>query len=313
MRIGLCAYGVPGRRLLEIAVVADELGFDALWLGEHIVLPFGYGSVHPTSSNASHAAAPFRTIIEPDTELLDPWVFLGAVAGATKYLRLATGIYILPLRHPLATARAAATLQELSGGRLVLGVGSGWLREEFDALGVPFEQRAARFSETIDILRRSWQGGPFAHKGQSFDFDLVQVTPRPVTVPLVLGGNSDRALRRAAQTGDGWFSSGLPSFDEAVVLHARLRELRALDPAVDPFRCYVRAEYAAAAHLERYQDHEIDDVVFWAHELCPEGADPADALTRAADRLGLTAGPAPSTGFRSATPAAARSMRSCST
>ena len=286
MRIGLCAYDMPGRRLLEIAAVADELGFDALWLGEHIVLPYGYGSVHPTSSNAGHAAAPFSTIIEPDTELLDPWAFLGAVAGATTRLRVATGIYILPLRHPLATARAAATLQELSEGRLVLGVGSGWLREEFEALGVPFEHRGSRFSETIDILRRAWQGGPFAHKGQWFDFELVQVTPRPITIPLVLGGNSDRALRRAAETGDGWFSSGLPSFDEAVALHTKLRELRASDPAVDPFRCYFRAEYAGA-DLERYQDHGIDDVVFWAHELCPPGADPVDALARAAERLGL--------------------------
>jgi probable F420-dependent oxidoreductase len=290
MRIGLCAYDMPGRRLLEIAVVADELGFDALWLGEHIVLPHGYGSVHPTSSSAAHAAAPFSTIIEADTELLDPWVFLGAVSGATTQLRLATGIYILPLRHPLATARAAATLQELSGGRLVLGIGAGWLREEFDALDVPFEQRSARFSETVDILRRSWQGGPFTYKGQCFDFGAVQVTPRPVSVPLVFGGNSDRALRRAAETGDGWFSSGLPSFDEAVTLHARLRELRSRDPAGDPFRCYVRAELSAADRLDRYQDHGIDDVVFWAHEVCPAGADPADALARAADRLGLVAG-----------------------
>jgi probable F420-dependent oxidoreductase len=290
MRIGLCAYDMAGPRLLEIAVVADELGFDALWLGEHIVLPYGYGSVHPTSSNASHAAAPFATIIEADTELLDPWAFLGAVSGSTTQLRLATGIYILPLRHPLATARAAATLQEVSGGRLVLGIGSGWLREEFDALDVPFEHRTSRFTETIDILRRSWQGGPFSHRGQWFEFDAVQVTPRPVTVPLVLGGNSDRALRRAAETGDGWFSSGLPSFDEAVALHTKLRELRSLDPAVDPFRCYVRAQYAASDDLERYQDHGIDDVVFWAHELCPVGADPADALTRAADRLGLGTG-----------------------
>ncbi|MET1001326.1 MAG: TIGR03619 family F420-dependent LLM class oxidoreductase [Acidimicrobiia bacterium] len=287
MRIGICAYNLSAPRLLDIAVAADELGFDALWLGEHVVLPCGYTSAHPTRPGGEADNAPFATIVEPDTELLDPWVFLGAVAGATTRLRLATGIYIAPLRHPLATARAAVTAHDVSAGRFVLGVGSGWLREEFSALGVPFEERAARFDETVEILRRAWEGGPFAHQGTAFQFEPVQVTPRPVAIPLVLGGNSERALRRAATLGDGWFSSGLPSFDEAVRLHERLRALRERQPRADSFRCYFRADFGEAERLDRYEANGIDDVVFWAHQLCPPDADPCASLRRAADQLGV--------------------------
>ena len=143
----------------------------------------------------------FPTIIDPRTELLDPWVFLGAVAAATKRLRLATGMYIAPLRHPLITARAAATLHEVSDGRFMLGVGAGWLREEFAALDVPFDERGSRLDETIEILRMGWRGGPFEFHGTHFDLGPVQVSPRPMAIPLVLGGNTGPALRRAAVCG----------------------------------------------------------------------------------------------------------------
>ena len=105
---------------------------------------------------------------------------LGAVAGATTRLRLATGIYILPLRHPLITARSAATLQNASGGRLLLGIGAGWLVEEFAALDVPFDERYGRLVETIEIIRAAWAGGPFDYHGKYFSFDPIQLTSRPV-------------------------------------------------------------------------------------------------------------------------------------
>ena len=153
-------------------------------------------------------------------------VALGAVAGATTRIGLATGMYILPLRHPLAVARATCTLQEVSGGRFRLGIGAGWLREEFVALDVPFESRGARLEEAVEVVRRAWRGGPFAYRGDHFAFDEVQITPRPTPVPLVLGGNSPRALRRAATLGDGWFSSGTPSLPEAIRMRDELSRLR---------------------------------------------------------------------------------------
>ena len=225
LRVGLSAYDIAGTELVQLAVAADEAGFESLWLGEHIVLPADYGSEHPTTGDTAHQHHP-GPIVDPTTKLLDPLVALAACASVTTHLRLATGIFILPLRHPLLTARMTLTLQELAGGRFVLGVGAGWLEEEFDALDVPFDDRAARMDETLTILRQAWSGDTFAHDGSLFTFGNVQLTPEPVDVPLILGGNTERALRRAATAGDGWFSSGTPSFDDAVRLRDRLVELR---------------------------------------------------------------------------------------
>ena len=214
MSVGISVYDMTASDVRELAVAADAAGFDAVWLGEHVVLPVDYSSEHPTAGTGGHEHIT-GPIVDPDTELLDPWVALGAVAGATTQLRLATGIYILPLRHPLITARSAATLQNVSGGRLLLGIGAGWLVEEFAALDVPFDERYGRLVETIEIIRAAWAGGPFDYHGKYFSFDPIQLTSRPVDVPLIMGGNTPPALKRAALLGDGWFSSGTPNFDDA--------------------------------------------------------------------------------------------------
>jgi probable F420-dependent oxidoreductase len=289
--VSICAYNLPAMELLRLAVAADEFGFDALWLGEHILLPVGYGSEHPTHDATDQHAAITGPIISLDTHLLDPWVALGAIAGATTRLRLATGIYLLSLRHPLLTARTACTLQQMSGGRLVLGVGSGWLSEEFGALGVPFDERRQRFDECIEVVRRAWRGGPFAHDGSAFHFAPVQITAQPTVVPLVLGGNSGPALRRAVTVGDGWFSSGTPTFAAALGLRDRLRALRAETDRAGEFRCYFRVERPDRALIERYRAEGIDDVVIWADRVWPSGplAQQRAALERTADALGLTA------------------------
>ena len=188
------------------------------------MLPIDYRAEHPATTSPTNRAHIPR-IIDPATQLLDPLIALAAVAAVTDRLQLATGIYLLPLRHPLAVARMTLTLQDLAGGRFMLGVGSGWLEEEFAALGVPFAERGPRFDESLAVLRRAWAGGEFAHDGPHFPFDQVMATPVRVDVPLVLGGNSELALGRAARLADGWFSSGNPTFDEALRLRARLREL----------------------------------------------------------------------------------------
>ena len=226
MSVGISVYDMTMSDVRQLAVAADEAGFDAVWLGEHVVLPVDYASEHPTAGGGGHEHIT-GPIVHPDTELLDPWVALGALAEATTRLRLATGIYILPVRHPLITARSAATLQAASGGRLVLGIGAGWLVEEFAALDVPFDERYGRLVETVEILRAAWAGGPFDYHGKFFSFEPIQLTSRPVQVPVIMGGNTPKALKRAALLGDGWFSSGTPSFDEARRLRDTLLELRA--------------------------------------------------------------------------------------
>ena len=158
MKIGLTSYDVHALEFLDLARAADEAGFDSLWLGEHVVLPIGFATEHPTKQQPGeqHHTGP---IVNPDTELVDPLVQLGAAAAVTERIRLATGVFVLPLRHPLAAARSTCTVQELANGRFTLGLGFGWLEEEFRVLDVPFKERVTRFEESIEILRMAWQSG----------------------------------------------------------------------------------------------------------------------------------------------------------
>ncbi len=269
MRIGLSAYDMTAADLLELVRAADEVGFDSLWLGEHVFHPQDYTSVHPGHEVKQHHTGP---LVQERTHLLDPLVTLAAAAATTRRIRLATGVFVLPLREPLLVARAAASLAEISGGRFVLGVGAGWLAEEFDALGVPFRARGRRLDESLAVLRGCLAGGPFAYDGEIFDFAALEMVATPVDVPLVIGGNSDAALRRAARTGDGWFSSGTPDFAEAVRLRDRLLELREeLGKQAEPFETVVRIEGADPQDVHRYGAAGFDHVVIWADQVWPEG------------------------------------------
>ncbi len=285
MRFGLSVYDVSARELADLAAAAEAVGFDTLWLGEHLLRPVDYRAVHPTREPAQELAA---RIVGPDTRLTDPFVALAAAAGRTRRLQLATGIFVLPLRHPLAVARAVLTLQELADGRLLFGTGLGWLREEFEALGVPFTGRAARFEESLDILRKAWAGGAFEHHGTVYDFGPVELTAQPARIPLVLGGNTAPALRRAALRADGWFASGTPSLAEAVGLMARLDAAQAATRRAVPLTTYVRA--SPGADIARYAQAGFSQVVFWAHELCPPAPGRWDRLAAAAAGLGVAEG-----------------------
>jgi len=265
MRFGLSVYNVSATVLADLAVAAEAAGFESLWLGEHMLSPISYTSVHPTREPAQETAAP---LVGPGTELTDPLVALAAAAARTTRLQLGTAIYLLPLRHPLAVARAALTLHELSAGRFLLGAGTGWLQAEFEALGVPFADRGWRFEESLDILRLAWAGGPFEYHGRVYDFGPVQLAADAAPVPLILGGNSPRALRRAAARADGWFASGTPSADEAIELLGRLDAAQAEVGRAVPLTTYVRASASDAGNASRYADAGFSQVVFWAHELC---------------------------------------------
>ncbi|UYP20836.1 TIGR03619 family F420-dependent LLM class oxidoreductase [Rhodococcus sp. Z13] len=287
--VGLCTYGITPHDALDLARAADELGFHALWLGEHVLHPISYGSAHPSTGTRQHHSGP---IVDDTTELTDPLALHAAIAACTQRLMLGTAVYVTALRHPLHTARTTITLQELSGGRLLFGIGSGWLEEEFTALDVPFTRRFARTDECVEILRKAWGGESFAHEGAHYRFDEVRLHPRPVTVPVVYGGNGPRALARAARLGDAWISSGTPTFEEAVELVGTLRRhRREIDGNAD-FPCYVRVEITeetTASDLHRYREHGLDDLVVWA-DAGWKGATLAqrrENLAALADRLGV--------------------------
>lgn len=188
----------PG--VVELAQGAEAAGFDSLWTVEHVVFPTAYESEYPYAPSGKMPMA-------VDTPLPDPLMWLAFVAAATETLRLATGILILPQRNPLVLAKELATLDDLSGGRVELGIGVGWLEEEFDALGVPFRERGKRTDDSVEILRKAWSANEISHASEFWSFENVSVNPKPRsgTIPIHVGGHSVPAAKRAGRLGDGFF------------------------------------------------------------------------------------------------------------
>ena len=183
-----------------LAQLAEENGFESLWTVEHVVVPTGYESEYPYSPNGKMPGP-------EESPIPDPLVWLTYVGAVTTRIKLATGVLILPQRNPLVLAKEVATLDVLSGGRAILGIGVGWLREEFDAIGVPFEERAARTDEYVGALRALWTQEESSFAGAFTSFERVKSFPKPVqgSVPIVVGGHTKPAARRAGRLGDGFF------------------------------------------------------------------------------------------------------------
>jgi probable F420-dependent oxidoreductase len=210
VKFGLPLFGLSPRHYPEIAQAAEANGFESVWMPEHLALP---ATLPPTYLYTESGYPP----ITPDTPLYDPWVVLGSVAGATQSIRLATNVYILPLRHPFVTARAVVTLDRISKGRVTLGIGVGWLEEEFVAAGQNFADRGPRTDEIMAILRRLWREPVVEHHGDYYDFEPMAFEPKPFQqpgIPMEVGGSSGPALRRAGKLGDGWIEIGAKDVGE---------------------------------------------------------------------------------------------------
>ena len=184
-----------------LAGAAEAAGIESLWTVEHVLVPVGYRSRYPYSKTGRMPGG-------EDMPIPDPLVWLGYAAAVTTTLKLATGVLILPQRQPAYAAKQLATLDVLSGGRAIAGVGVGWLAEEFAAVGVPFEERGARTDEGIQALRSLWSPRAEPFRGRFYRWEAVESNPRPVRpegIPIVVGGHSAPAARRAARLGDGFF------------------------------------------------------------------------------------------------------------
>ncbi len=183
-------YPTPAT-LGRLAQMAEELGYESLWAPDHVVIP-------PTAGNSYRLGG----------HTYDPFSALGYAAAVTKRIKLATGVIVLAYRHPLAVAKHMATLDQMSGGRVIAGVGVGHLRDEFAALGVPFDERGDRTDEAIGLISEAWTSEGLHFEGQYYHVHDVVLEPRPVQrprPPIVVGGNTRRAIRRAAELGDGWY------------------------------------------------------------------------------------------------------------
>jgi probable F420-dependent oxidoreductase len=208
----------PTEGLGDLARHAEELGFTGLAFGDHQVMPSRQGSRYPYSADGLvklPSSAPFP----------DPWVAASAMAMVTRTLRFTTHVYVLPLRDPFTVAKSIATASILSGGRMAIGVGVGWQKEEFDASGIDFRSRGRRTDEMLQVMRALWSGGPVSHQGEFYQFEEIELSPAPFgAIDVLIGGHTEPALRRAASS-DGWIPLRF-SREESHGQLARLHELR---------------------------------------------------------------------------------------
>ena len=262
--------------LTHLAQTAERVGVESLWTVEHVVIPVGYASTYPYD--------PSGKIQAPDqVPIPDPLVALGYVAAVTKKIRLATGIVILPQRHPLYIAKEVATLDVLSHGRVILGIGVGWLAEEFDALGIPFAERAARTAEMVRALRSLWKDEAEPFQGKFYRWPKVESHPKPVQkpgVPIVVGGHTELAARRAARYGDGFFPGVAEDTKLKDILAIMADECRKLGR--DPKTIEISAGRAAPDldGVKRLRDLGVSRFM-----VPPPAYDP-DGITKGLERLG---------------------------
>ncbi len=189
------------RGTASMAQALEQAGFASLWVSDHVVLPTRMDSPYPFAADG-------QATWPSTTPYLDALVALSVMAAATKRVALGTAVLVLPLRQPVVLAKQAASVDVLSGGRLTLGVGAGWLREEFDALNVPFDDRGGRLVEWMAIVRDCWTGTPAAHSSDRYVLpEGVLCLPTPAhEIPFLMGGHSPAALRRAGRLADGWLA-----------------------------------------------------------------------------------------------------------
>ena len=260
MKIGFFAIGIGNlarpELITAVATNAERLNFATVWAPEHVVFLERFTSRYPYSRGRN---LPVTTEIP----LLNPFIALTYAAARTTRIRLATGICLVPEYNPLLLAKICATLDFLSGGRLALGIGIGWLREEFDALGIPWERRAQRTKEYIEAMRCVWGDGR-SYSAEFVNFDGALSYPKPVKgarLPILVGGQSEAALKRAAAYGDGWCGFNLTP-DETAQSIKRLRALLAANGrGHDSFEFSVSPTVEVTPEdLGRYRDAGIDEL-----------------------------------------------------
>ena len=234
--INLDVFAEPDM-LVPFVQRAEALGYESVWTAEHVIIPKQYSSVYPYNPSGK---VPFR----PDAAIIDPLIALTYVAASTKRLRLGTGVNILPQMSPLYLAKWASSIDYLSKGRLMLGVGVGWLKEEFEAIGVPFAHRGKRADEYLQALKQVWTGEEVNYHGEFLHWQGFMMRPRPAQpggIPLVIGGVTPAAIRRLVRYGDGWYVIGKD---------------------LDDYRAHMRAFHAECQRQGR-NPSEIEITAYW--------------------------------------------------
>ncbi len=260
MKIGFFAVGIGHLArpdlIKTVAVHAERLNFSTIWAPEHVVLLDQYISKYPYSQGGF--------AVPTATAFTDPFVTLGYAAAYTARLKLVTGICLVPEHNPVVLAKVVATLDQVSGGRFTLGVGVGWLEEEFNAVGVPWERRVQRTREYIEAMRCLWRDAHSTYKGEFINFENVRSYPKPVRgeVPIWFGGESDTALKCVADYSNGWCGFNLSAGEAAakmkrldVLIKAAGRKRSEIHMALSPY-----AKPITRDDLKRYRDAGVDEL-----------------------------------------------------
>ncbi len=280
MKLGIIPVNVG---LTDAAIItaicqrAEALGIESVWTYEHVMVPTDYGSKYPYHPSG-------KMPVTPDTPFLDPLITLAHIASSTTTLRIGTGINILPQVAPLLMAKQVATLDVLSGGRLLLGLGVGWLAEEFAAMGTDFARLGARFDDYLRAMRKVWSGETVEHDGEFLQWSGFMSHPRPAqrpNPPVLIGGTSDRAFRRVAELGDGWIAPNY-SAEQLKGQLTRLREVLESNDR-DPDSVEITAMWTMAKEpdaLPRYEELGVSRLL--VPLLATGAANPMEGLERIA-------------------------------
>jgi probable F420-dependent oxidoreductase len=270
--LGPLASG-PGALEAQLAIAqrAEALGFDSLWVPDHVVIPTTIKSRYPYNESG-------RFPMPPEQGFLEPIVALGFLAGVTKRVRLGTWVLVLPHRNPIVTAKMFASLDVLSGGRIMLGAGIGWMEEEITLLGAPFKKRGALSDEYLRAMKELWTNPDPQFEGQFVHFSGIKCEPKPVQKPLPvwIGGHSPRAMRRVAELGDGWVA--VPkSFAVFQEIYASLkiaadqagRDIKNIQVMIGP--SMASSVKSFIEEMKKYRDVGYDSflasVAFWGGDL----------------------------------------------
>ncbi len=281
MKFGIIPINIGVRsteQMIDMAKLAESLGFESVWTFEHVIVPLDYASKYPYSPSGKMGAA-------PETAFVDPLIALTAVAANTRTIRLGTGVNILSQANPLLMAKQVASIDFVSGGRMMLGVGIGWLREEFDAMGVPFEKRGARFDDYVQAMRKVWSGETVEHESEFLSWHGFKSYPTPVQKPLpvIIGGDKGKVYERIARYGDGWY---VPAGDPADISR-RLAELRkACDTAGRRFEdIEITCMWPGMGGLEAVRALEAAGVHRAVIPVAVFGTDPAAGMRKVSDEV----------------------------
>ena len=281
MRHAVSLFPLRPQQMVEVAIRAENLGFDAVWIGEHVISPLTMESRYPYAradegAPAYHARLPFY----------DPYAALSYLAARTESIRLGLSLSVVPLHDPYHLARSVATVDQFSGGRFVFGAGSGWLREEFEIVGRPWDRRGARMEEALELMITLWTDQDTTFDGEFFKLPPSAMEPKPATLPhppIYLGGTTPVALDRAARLGDGWIGAGIEPPDAAPVVCTLRHQRAALGLDDRPFEvCLITSRTPTRKDIDVLDRAGVDHVIVrpWA-----KGRDAVDSITTYAEQV----------------------------